>query len=59
MFVELRFDDLPPRQPGQVAFTPKFFCDQALGSGEKLCGAGASVELSLEEVDDRGSYSVQ
>jgi hypothetical protein len=57
MFVELRFDDLTPKQSGQVAITPKIFCDQPLGGGDKLCGAGASIELSSDEVDGQGRYT--
>ena len=57
MFVELRFDDLTPKQSGKVAITPKIFCDQPLGGGDKLCGAGASIELSSDEVDGQGRYT--
>jgi hypothetical protein len=58
IFGEVRFDDLLLDRPKVLAFTPRFFCDQALGSSGLDCGFGAEIELSNSQEGDIGGWAL-
>ena len=59
LYGEVRFDDLAPNEPYQLAFKPKLFCDQPLGGGDGICGMGASIELSSTAIDGKGLFTFE